>query len=220
MKHVIGEVTKTATVRAYSAGSTVLYQGEVPRNVCVLKKGVVRVFGISAQGEEQIVTYHVAGEFFPSAWLFSKASGTLFFYEAVTDCEIALVNKDIFLESIYNSPAVSRALIDYLAVSYTSSLVRVNALEQPKARQKLLYTMLYLCQRYGRQHRQRIRIELSLTHQALAGLVGLTRETTATEMNQLRKDKILTYANQIYDVNLDRLLDLIDEDSLRSISIK
>lgn len=220
MRDQLDALTRNMITRPYSAGSTILYQGEVPRAVCVLSKGVVRVFGISSQGDEQIVTYHVAGEFFPTSWVFSKAPSTMFFYEAVTDCEIAFVPKDEFLKRVFEDQELSRALIDYLASTYAASLVRVNALEQPKARQKLLYTMLYLCQRYGKKVGRHTRIEINLTHQSLAGLVGLTRETTATELNQLRKDKILTYSKQIYDVDLDRLLDLIDEDSLRAISIR
>ncbi len=220
MQDHIDELTKDALTRTYNAGSTVLYQGEVPRSVQVLRRGVVRVFSISNQGDEQIVTYHTAGEFFPTSWLFGKTVSSLFFYEAVTDCEVAFVPRETFLETVYSNPAVTRQLVDYFATSYAASLLRVTALEQPKARQKLLYTLYYLCQRHGYPVKSQVRISLALTHQHLAGLVGLTRETTATEMNRLRKEKILDYTNQTYDVNLERLLELIGEDSLRGMSIK
>lgn len=51
MLRYLQPLIKKSLVRRYSAGSTILYQGEAPRSACVITKGVVRVFSISAQGE-------------------------------------------------------------------------------------------------------------------------------------------------------------------------
>lgn len=222
MQEYINRLTNGALTRIYPAGATVLYQGEVPRSVHVLHRGVVRVFAISNQGDEQIVTYHTAGEFFPTSWLFGQAPGSLFFYEATTESHISAVPRDVFLETAYGDPEIMKVVVDYFATSYAASLIRVAALEQPKARQKLLYTLYYLCKRYRQPGTSgsKVRISLALTHQHIAGLVGLTRETTAMEMNRLRKEGILSYNNQTYDINLERVLDMIGEDSLRGLSIE
>lgn len=212
-------LVKGSVKRSYGAGSTVLYQGEVPRSACVIIKGAVRVYSISSQGDEQIVTYHVAGEFFPTSWIFQKSSGTEFFYETVTDAEIAFIPRLELLDFFDKSPASQKSLLDYFTTNYAASLIRISALEQPKAREKLLYTLYYLCQRYGRPANKSVHINLSLTHQNLASLVGLTRETTATEMNRLKKQKIISYDNQKYIVNQEKLLELIGEESFREISI-
>lgn len=206
-------------VRNFAAGSTVLYQGEVPRHACILVRGVVKVMGISAQGDEQIVTYHVAGEFFPSTWIFNKTPGCLFFYETVKDSTIAFVPRHELVEFMLNDPARTQAMLDYFTTNYSASLIHVNALEQPKARDKLLHLLYFLCQRYGVSQFQKINIPFNLTHQNLASLVGLTRETTATEVGKLRKEGILTYDNQHYVVDLEKLLDLIGEDNLRGVNI-
>ncbi len=86
-------------------------------------------------------------------------------------------------------------------------------------RDKLIYTLYYLCLRYGEAKATKTLIPLMLTHQNLAGLVGVTRETTATEMNRLEKQKVLSYDNQKYIVDVERLLNLIGEDSFRDINI-
>lgn len=208
--------------RPYNPGSTILFQGEVPRSACVLKKGIVRVYSISAQGDEQIIGYHVEGEVFPASWIFGKTSGALFFYEAVSQCEIAFINRQDFLTFVLSETSRSVAFLDYMATDSAASQIRISALEQPKAREKLLYTLYYLCQRYGTKSKKQpdvIDIGLLLTHQNLASLVGLTRETTATEMNKFKREKILSYQNQRYSVNIEKLLDLLGEESFRGISI-
>lgn len=209
-----------SVVRKFSSGSTILYQGEVPRSASILTQGVVRVFSISAQGDEQIVMYHIAGEFFPSSWIFEHTPSTLFFYEALTDCEVAFVPRSEFVTFMLENPERTRALLDYFTKNFAASMVRVNALEQPKARDKLTYTLYFLCQRYGKMQSPKVHIPLTLTHQNLAGLVGLTRETTATEMNKLKKEGVLNYDNQKYIVDTEKLLDLIGEDSFRNMSLQ
>lgn len=223
MLPLLQPLLSTAITRVYSPSSTVLFQGEAPRYAAIIKKGIVRVYSISAQGDEQIIAYQVAGEFFPASWIYGKSSGTLFFYETVTESEIAFVGRQEFIEYMQSDPKRSNALLDYFVTNYAASQIRVSALEQPKAREKLLYTLYYLCQRYGNGVKKGsgvVEIELQLTHQNLASLVGLTRETTATEMNKLKREGTISYDNQYYKIHLEKLLDLIGEDSLRGISIR
>lgn len=205
--------------RTYAPGSTIYYQGEVPRSACIIVSGIIRVYSISTQGDEQVVTYHNAGEFVPSSWIFGKTAGSLFFYDTVGKCELAFVPREQFVAFINEKTERLNAALDYFTTAYTASLVRISALEQAKAREKLLYTLYYLCQRHGRPGKNpaMIRIGISLTHQALASLIGLTRETTATEMNKLKKEKILHYKNQQYAIDREKLLVLMGEESFRDI---
>lgn len=219
MLKVLRPLIKDSVKRTYSPGSTIYYQGEVPRSACIIIRGVVRVYSISPQGDEQIITYHDGGEFIPTSWIFNKTAGSLFFYEAVGTCEVAFVTKSRFLTFFNEKPERMSALAQYLATAYTAGMMRISALEQAKAREKLLYTLYYLCQRHGMitGNSPVIHIKLSLTHQALASLMGLTRETTATEMNKLKKEKILRYRNQQYSIDREKLLALIGEESFKDI---
>lgn len=205
--------------RTLAAGSTIFYQGEVPRSAGLLLSGVVKVFSISAQGDEQIVTYHMPGELFPASFIFNKATSSLFFYESLDKTEICFIPKDDLLQFIKESKPAKDLVFDYFTTSYSASLLHVNALEQPKARDKLLYILYYLSQRYGSPKTGKVKIPFAMTHQNLASIVGLTRETTATEMNRLKKEKVLSYAHQKYIIDIDKLLELIGEDSFKKLNI-
>lgn len=207
-------------LRTYNAGSTVLYQGEVPRSACIIKKGVIKAFNISANGEEQIVTFYIEGEIFPAPWVFGKAPSTIYFYEAVTDCELYFVPREDFRKFMNERSHVLQAVLDYYVTISTSMSIRISALEQPKAREKIMYTLYFLCQRYGELEKAKSKIRLQLTHQQLANLVGLTRETTATELNKLKRQKILDYANQTYSIDQPKLLEILGEDSFKDIKLQ
>ncbi len=206
--------------RSYSAGSIILYQGEIPRHACIVKKGVVRATTISVNGDEQIIGFHQAGDVLPLSWVFKKTASTLYFYQATSDVEVVMIERDeliSFFEKSENMPE----LLDYLVTDHAATSIRISALEQPKAREKLMYTLYYLCKRFGNKKTNGLTdITLELTHQTLGALVGLTRETTATEMSKLKKQKVLTYKNQDYSVDTEKLLSLIGEDSFREINIE
>lgn len=219
MHSALKALVKSTPIRRYQTGATIYYQGEVPRAAAVLLRGTVRVYGISTSGDEQAVMYHVTGEFFPSSWVFSKAPASLLYYEAASNCEIAYVPREKLIEYFSSDVARMSLLLDYFTTDYSAALLRVSALQQPRARDKLVHTMYYLCQRYGVAQMKKTRIPLILTHQSIGSLVGLTRETTASEMSKLKKKGVMSYHKQSYIVDTTKLLELMGEDSFGDIDI-
>lgn len=208
------------TTRNYDSGSTIIFQGEVPQNACLLLSGTVRVFNISFQGEEQTIGFHVAGDFFPSLWIFDKTPTSVYFYEAMTDAKVCFIPRKDFLDSFVASAASSALLTDYLSGAYTISQLRIIALSQSRSQEKIMLTLYYLCQGYGSlQDDKTVKISLKLTHHHIASLIGLTRETTATELSKLKRKKIVNYKNQQYTVDVQKLLRSIGEDSLSSLRL-
>ena len=90
MEHLKPVIDKSFQ-RNYSAGSIILYQGEAPRSGYILADGVIKVYSISHDGDEQIVMFLVAGDVFSLSWLFNKSSAVMFFYEALTSCRVAVM---------------------------------------------------------------------------------------------------------------------------------
>lgn len=219
MSKLLETITPHATKRAFKKGSILLYQGEAPRMAYIIKTGHVKVYTINNAGEEQIVTFHSANDIFPSPWLFGKTATTQYYYETFSDCEVLTIPRDILLEKIYASPHAP-AIIDYLATNYIGMLMRVTALEQSRAREKIMFTLYQLLFRYGIESKPGIfTIDLPLTHSVIASLVGLTRETTTAELNNLKKQKIVSYIKRTYKVNKANLERALGEDNFQDVTL-
>lgn len=217
---VLNQVLSKGTTKSVAKGSIIYYQAEVPQSAALIKRGVVKVYNLSTDGEEQLATFHVAGEFFPSTWLFGQTASTIYFYETFTDCEICFIPRPELQQIIKKSAANLQYFMDVYVKNYTGMLLRVTALQQAKAHAKISYTLFYLAERYGKQLSPNVtKINIQLTHQQFASLVGLTRETTATEMKKLEKQGIVRYDNQVYKVNTRRLLDTIGDESFTDIRL-
>jgi CRP-like cAMP-binding protein len=209
----------TKAARRYGKSSIIVYQGEIPRDGFYVKKGVVRVYQIGSGGESHTVTFCTPEDIFPIAWLAGESTPAMYYYEAFEDTELVLIDRESWLQ-ILTEPQVQVELNRYIVHNYQASLIRIAALEQSKARDKIAYSLFYLMTRHAREIMPGIfRLELKLKHQDIAELVGLTRETTAIEVHALQTAKVLSYQNQRYLIKREKLLDILNEDSLRQLEI-
>lgn len=206
------------TVRRFSERTPIIYQGEVPRCGFFLKKGLVKVYNLHANGTEQILRFYGPGDFFPLPWLYGRVSTEFYYYEALEDCEVISVTR----HDIELIKKQDRQLHDYIFSSLLSDQtalhLRIISLEQPRANEKLQYTLYYLLFRYGKNSGDdQYTIDMRLTHITLANLVGLTRETITMEMNKLKRQGIVTYNKRVYTIDKQKLERAIGEDNLSGL---
>jgi CRP-like cAMP-binding protein len=199
--------------KRFKKGEIILVQGEVPECAYVVKSGIVKTYNLTLSGEEKPIGFDLEAEIFPVAWAFGKVDHVQFYYEAFSEAVIYCIPVAQLKEFFVTHTKAQAWLLDALVTRHMSTQLRINALEQSKAPQKVLNTIHYLCLRFGVQEKKDVvRIRLPLTQQDLANFIGLTRETTGIELKKLHKKGVLSYKKQNYVVRTDRLDDLLDED--------
>lgn len=213
----LNDLLNAYTLRKFKKGQTLLFQGEVPRYAYVVKSGTVKTYNISPLGEEQLISLSSEYDILPEAWFLGEASVAYYFYEAFTDCTVYAIPRDELVKKVSSSPEFANHLLKRFMRLYVGASVHINALEQPRSRDKLVHLLHYLMMRYGSDSgRDKCRIELRLTHQTLANMLGVTRETIATEISRLRREKVVDYKQQTYIINKPALLQLRNDENLIS----
>jgi len=211
---------KSLLTKRFRQGNILVYQGEVPRSAYIVKSGIVKLYNITAQGDERIATFKLPGDIFPTTWSFDKNPAAFYYYEAQTDGEMYVVPTEEFRSFVRDNLEATRAIADHYLGHYAGALMRITALEQPKAADKVLYTLYYLMQVYGKESLGgMIRIDMSLTQQMIADLIGLTRETTAAELVKLKKKGILKYRGREYSLDRAKLVLTLGEDNFKDLAI-
>jgi CRP/FNR family transcriptional regulator, cyclic AMP receptor protein len=205
-------------VRLIKKGRPLFYQGEIPRTAYFVKSGVVKFYNITSSGEEKIVGYEGNDGLLPNEWIFNKSPVALYYYDTFTDCEVYSIPRSELIQIINSDKNIAVSLLNRYISMYIGSTMHLHALEQLKAREKLLHILQYLVLRFGKEESKNCyRIELRLTHQDIANLVGLTRETVSTEISKLRKDKILTIKDLHYVVDTDKALRILGESDFNDL---
>jgi CRP-like cAMP-binding protein len=99
--------------------------------------------------------------------------------------------------------------------------MRLNALQHSRASDKLIYTLHYLALSHSKPAAtDTVELTLLLTHQDFANLTGLTRETTATELNKLKKNGVITYGKHTpYKVNVAKLRGALNDQFIADLEL-
>lgn len=209
--------------KTFKKGEIIVFQGEVPRGVFVVKSGVVKAYNLSTNGDEKPVAFYGSDSNFPGPWVYGKMANSTYYYEAFTsEVTVYMIERDEFVRFIKSRPQfIYQELERYISDELGKSM-RLNALQHSKASDKLLYTLHYLSLSHGKKTApQKIEITLDLTHQDFANLTGLTRETAATELNKLKKANIIEYGKgQAYTLDLSKLMKLLNDEYIADLDIK
>jgi CRP/FNR family transcriptional regulator len=214
------KVLKSHPVRDITKNRPMLYQGEIPTMAFYIKGGIVKIYNITNDGEERVVGYESAGGLLPIEWLFSRSQVSLYYYDTFTDCEIIRLPKAELLEFFNKNPKMALSYLDRTLSMLMGSTIHLHALQQPKARQKLLYIMQYLVLRFGKSlGGKKERIDLRLTHQEIANIIGITRETVSTEISKLIKEGVLAIDDYRYVVDMDKAVRLLGEDDFNNLML-
>jgi CRP/FNR family transcriptional regulator, cyclic AMP receptor protein len=187
--------------RRYGKGNIIYFQGEAPRQAFLVKEGTVRIYAIDDQGEEYIVGFYTAGDVFPLDWLHGYSSAASFYYEALTPCELAPIEKQNY-DAAQKDSKVTSYMLDRFLHESNSNLIRNLALQQPRAKDKIIYFFYFLAMRHGEEMATGLyTLGIPLTHQTIANCLGLTRETVATELGNLKRSGAVAYRNKKYVVD-------------------
>jgi CRP/FNR family transcriptional regulator len=209
------------TVKSFRKGEIIIFQGEAPRSAYVIKGGIVKSYNLSANGDEKPIGFHTSLSVLPVAWVYEKVSSAMYYYEAFTDVELYAVPREEYVSFIGRNPALLFAEFNKFVDDSVGQAMRLNALQHSRASDKLIYTLHYLCLSHGRTVDPHvIEIQLELTHQDFANLTGLTRETTATELNKLKSLGIISYGKHtLYRVQLNKLTKVLNDEFLAELNI-
>lgn len=211
---------QAGVIRQFAKRRTVLFQGEVPSSAMVLVSGLVKVYGITTGGDQRTVTLLSAGDIFPVECVFDMSRVSLYYYEALTDCSVLSMPKAEFLAALENDDALKTQVFQSYMAHYTSAMMHIYALEHSHAQEKLVYILQYLVARFGeKQPNGLTKISLRLSHQDIAEMVGLTRETTAVELHRLKAKKLIDYQRFAYYVNVPLLVQATGSDEFENVAV-
>ncbi len=221
MDNLLHRIQSHTLTRFVKKGSILLYQGEIPRTGFIIRRGLVRVYTITTSGEERTIALHGKGDIFPLPWIFGEVTNTLFYYEAMSDSELVTAPKQHILDAVSADPQLTAAVLKFSINEYTALLLRITALEQSRAAEKIGLTLYYLIFRHSIEKTPGMfTIDIKMTQSMIASLVGLTRESTAVNLKLLKKKGIIQYSKFTYVIDKSKLERFVGEDTFKDLTLK
>jgi CRP/FNR family cyclic AMP-dependent transcriptional regulator len=185
---------------SFKADDIVIQTGEPANFVYYLKAGIVKQSSISPQGQEVILTFYKPGAFFPLIWVV-KNTAIPYDFRAVTSCQGWKAPKEVVLAFLKSNVDVSFDLSVRLLSGLEGLGRKLEYALQATANFRVREALLTLAYRFGRTKQAQTTIELTLTHQEIADITGLTRETVTRELKTLREQGVVKIKKQTFVID-------------------
>lgn len=202
------DLTGLAKVQEYAKGDFVFRAGAPGNNVYFLKNGKIKICQPSPLGREVILWFCFAGEIFGIAEV-ARGGGRVVNAIACEHSEVLAVSQEQFKLFLASHPQTA-----FLSMQVLSSRLRVLGemfvnLVADDVNTRIAKLILRLSARYGTRVGREIFLNIPLTHQEIADMIGTSRQTATSALSALKKQGVLSIDNHRIHIESEELLNEI-----------
>jgi CRP/FNR family transcriptional regulator len=199
------KIDSISIMRSYAKGRIIIMEGEPGEAFFYIKSGMVKISKLSSDGREHILHILNAGHVFAEVTLFSQAAYPAT-AEVLEDAQIGMIKNGDLEKLMVENPEISLSMIKYLNKRLIEAQTKVRNLALYDTYGRTAQALVKLAEDYGRKTVRGIELDLSISRQELANLVGTTRETVIRALAAFKKEKSIDLdKSSIIILNIDKI---------------
>jgi CRP/FNR family cyclic AMP-dependent transcriptional regulator len=188
---VIGGLTIT---RNFRKNMIVFMEDELGEGFYYVKSGKVKILHTALDGREHIIHILGPGEVFAEVLLFQKG-GYPATAVALEDSVIGMIKNSDLEQAVLTYPSIALQLIKVLSQKLLQAQISIKALAFSDIYVRTAQNLVNLARKYGKATDRGLEINIDMTRQELANLVGTSRETVTRTLSSLKKAQIIDLAD-------------------------
>jgi CRP/FNR family cyclic AMP-dependent transcriptional regulator len=197
------EVRSKIIVKEFKKNETILYEEDTNKYMYVILSGSVKVVKITEDGKEIMLAVHKSGDSFGEISLIDGKTTTASVL-ATQDSRIAIMAKENFYSLIYSQKMLLDNLLKKLCSLIREDVDTIELLNFNNASHRVKVLLMNLAHKYGEETPEGINLHIKLTHQDMANMAGLTRETVTRVIDKWQhKGDIFFLKNRSIVLNPD-----------------
>jgi len=185
------------------AGRLVFHAGQEADRFYVVLSGRVKIFKLSARGDEQILHLYGPGETFAEAAMWAGADFPAH-AEAVSEATLLVISRSTLRRAIERSPELAMGMMAGLSAKLREFNQLIEELSLKEVPARLAGVLLRMSRRGGSR-----RLRLSQTKRQLAAQIGTVAETLSRALAKMKASALIdVHGSQITLLDLSGLEEL------------
>ncbi|HRU42373.1 MAG TPA: Crp/Fnr family transcriptional regulator [Candidatus Diapherotrites archaeon] len=199
------KIYKISRVRKYEKGRIIFMEGEPGEAFFYIKSGLVKISKLSRDGREHILHVLNEGHVFAEVTLFSNTEYPAT-AEVLEDAEIGIIKNEDLEKVIKENPDLSLQMIKYLNKRLVEAHMKIRNLALYDTYERTAQALVKLAEDYGRKSSKGVNLDINISRQELANIVGTTRETVIRALTAFKKERLIGIEkNTITIIDLESL---------------
>lgn len=192
----LSKVSESKVMNTYKKGHTIFFQGNPPFGLYCVNNGKIKISKIGPDGKESILRIASDGDVLGHRSLFSQenynATATV-----IEEATICFIDKKFIYQAVHDEPSIALNLIQKLSQEMGSAESKSASLTQKNVRERLAELFLMLKKTYGVQDGKRIRLDIKLTREEMASMVGTANETIIRFITEFKDEGIIEQEGKV-----------------------
>lgn len=201
-------VASVAARRTYRRGTVIFFEHEPGDALYIIETGQVRIYRLAEDGREKTLALLSDGDFFGEMALIDEEPRSAI-AEVTEDASLLAIHKRDFDKLFFSHPRIALSIVRGLSRRLRQTTLQLMDAVFLDVRSRVIRLLLNLSEEHGKNYEGGRLIDMKLTHQAIANMVGTSRESVTRVLTELQDEKALNY--------VERKLLWIDPDALQAM---
>lgn len=201
------EIDRMAPMSHFNAvpkGTMIQTPGNEKDGLFFVKLGKLRLYKINEDGRQFTLGILGQGNMFGEIESFSLGTKGIYI-ETMEETLICSVLKDDFNHFLSQRPLLAMKFLKELSDRLQERDELLEKLALGDLKEKVLYLLVKLAEKFGIKDKEYMRIDIPLTHQELANMIGATRESVTLVLQELSKESLIQTGRMSIKVNLPKI---------------
>jgi CRP-like cAMP-binding protein len=202
----LDETSKNGLFSIYKKGQTLFIQGNSPYGIFCILKGNIKLTKIGPDGKESIIRIATVGDILGHRSLFANSNYSTT-ATAISDTEVYFFEKKYIMALIDSNLQIAKNIITKLSLDMGCTESKLTSLQQKNVRERVAELLLNLKNTHGIQEGNSIKINIKLTREEMAEMIGTANETLVRILTEFKEaDLIEQNSKMIYIKNESELI--------------
>lgn len=200
------EIDGSKATNHYKSHQVLFYEGNHPYGLYCVNSGRIKIYKMDPNGHQQIVRIAGPGDIMGYRCLLAGEpySATA---ETIEEAAVCFFDKKTFFHILETHPTTASHVMTTLAKDLGRAENQMTNLVHKNIRERLAELLLNFKVKYGEKTAKGIKINLSLTREELAELIGTTQESVIRLITEFKNDGFINVqGREITLLNLPKLV--------------
>lgn len=199
-------------MRKFKRGEAVYLPEDASDDILLVASGRVKICHATPEGKQAILGFIDPGEIFGELTLLDSAAKREGTAEAAEKSVVVAIPKNELLAIVQKYPSIVLGVTKLIGLRRQRVERRLRNLLFRSNRDRVIHLLLELTEKYGRRSEAGVELQIRLSHQEMASIIGSTRETVTVVLGQLQNEGLLTIARRrIVLLSTEKLANEVDE---------
>jgi len=192
--------------KLFARNEFIFKAGDPGRHVYFLQQGRVKICQPAPEGKDVILWFCFTGDMFGMAEV-ARGGGRVVHAQACEASEVLVLSQTDLTDYLKTHSAAALLIMQVLADRLRALGDVVVNLINDDAQTRIIKLILRLATRHGIRFGQDIHLNIHLTHQEIADMVGTTRQTVSSVLGHLKRQGLMRLENRRIRIDSMELLD-------------